>query len=260
MTIKISVLGTSYNNKDFEIKRCLDSILNQSFKNYECILVLEPNLKINHMIEYYKKKIKNFKVIFNKQKLGIVKSLNIGLSYCRGKYISRIDLDDFYSREKLFQQYKFMEKNLDISVCGTKAIGFVNYKKIKILKYSNYILRELFFLNPLAHSSVLIRSSLLKKIGKYDNNFKASEDLELWMRLLANKKKIANLDKFLTFYNLNNKKLMRDKKNFYYNFLSRKKYSKLIFGYILGSLNILIFCLIYNFHFFFSGMINKITK
>ena len=47
MTIKISVLGTSYNNKDFEIKRCLDSILNQSFKNYECILVLEPNLKIN---------------------------------------------------------------------------------------------------------------------------------------------------------------------------------------------------------------------
>ena len=260
MEIKISLLGTSYNNKDFEIKRCLDSILNQSFKNYEIILIFEPNLKKNNIIEQYKKKIKNLKVIYNNRKLGMVNSLNIGLTICKGKYISRIDLDDYYSRKKLFEQYKFMEKHSNISICGTKIIGFIDFKKKKIFKYSQNILKELFFFNPLAHSSVFIRRSFINKIKKYDSNFKASEDLEFWMRSIVNGGKIINLNKYLTFYNLKNKKKLRDKTNFYYNYICRKKYSKKIFGYVLGNINILIFYLLYNMHNSFSKIINKIMK
>lgn len=256
----VSVIGTSYNNSSFEITRCLKSILNQSYKFIEIIIVLEPNTKnLNSFIQFRKK---NIKIIYNQKKEGFVKSLNIGLNSCKGEYISRIDFDDYYNKSKIYKQVNFLKKNKSIDVCGT-AIKYFNGKKnfVKIFpKNHNEILRNFFLFNSIAHSSVMMRYNLIKKFGRYNQNYKFSEDLEIWFKFISKGVKFYNLNYPLTFYNIQNKSFLREKENFIYNFKARKKYSKKIFGFYFGILNIIIFKILLLLFPFIRKLINSIIK
>ena len=239
----VSVLGTSFSNSRKQIKKCISSLKNQNYSNLEFIFVLEPNQKNNLIFFKQKIKIKNLRIIVNKKKLGFVKSLNKGMKQCKGKYISRIDFDDYFDKTKISKQVNFMEINKSVGVCGT-ALFFVSGKNFnkKIYPKTNFFIKLYFFLfNSMAHSSVLIRSSLLKKHGNYNENFKYSEDLELWLRLLSKKIKFYNLTEALTYYNVAKKPYLRAKENFTYNSKARKKYSYKIYGNLLGKLNVKLF-------------------
>ena len=104
----ISVIITYYKKKLF-LRETLQSILNQSYKNYEIIFVFDDKDKndlkfVKHNLLKFKKK----KLIVNNKNLGVAKSRNIGLNYCTGRYIAFLDADDIWSPNKLADQYKFM--------------------------------------------------------------------------------------------------------------------------------------------------------
>lgn len=258
----VSILGTSYLNSFNQLKRCIYSLKNQTYKNIEFIFILEKHKKNNrNFFEITKKLNINSKIIINKKRLGLVKSLNKGLKYCKGAYISRIDFDDYYNKNKILEQVLILEKNKEVGVCGT---GLYLFNKKKFFKKNfpkdNFFIKIFFFFfNSIAHSSVMIRKSILDKYGTYNEHFKYSEDLELWLRFIKNKVKFYNIPKLLTFYNIEKKKFIRNKENFLYNLLARKMHSKKIYGKFLGNLNIKIFILFINNYNIFSNCLNRIS-
>ena len=209
-----------------------------------------------------KKKLKNCKIFVNKKKIGFVRSLSKAINYAKGEYICRVDFDDYYDEKKIFKQVTLLEKNKHIGVCGTSLFLVGNSKiKKKIFPQVNYFIKlYFFFFNSIAHSSVLIRTSIIKKYGNYNTAFKYSEDLEMWLRLFSKKVIFYNLPEPLTYYNVTNRLYLRSKNNFKYNLKARKKYSCKIYGSLLGRLNIKIFeIFIANFQLI-QTTLNKIVK
>tara|TARA_B110000977_G_scaffold56560_1_gene76873 strand:+ start:3690 stop:4496 length:807 start_codon:yes stop_codon:yes gene_type:complete len=258
----VSILGTSFLNSGKQIKKCIKSLKNQNYNNLEFIFVLEPSQNNNLIFLKQKKKIKNLKIIINKKKLGFVKSLNKGIQKCKGKYISRVDFDDYFNKTKITKQVNFMENNKKIGVCGT-ALFLIDGKKRKKKIYPkvNYFIKLYFyFFNSMAHSSVLIRSSLIKKYGNYNENFNYSEDLELWLRFLSKKIKFYNLSEPLTYYDITKKPYLRVRENFIYNLNARKKYSHRIYGNLLGKVNVKLFKIFINNFELIQSFLNKFLK
>ena len=155
-----------------------------------------------------------------------------------------------------------MEKNKHIGVCGTSLflVGNSQIKKKKFPRINFFIKLYFFFFNSIAHSSTLIRTSVLKKYGNYNTVFKYSEDLEMWLRFLSKKVRFYNLPESLTYYNVSNRLYLRPKSNFKYNLKARKKYSRKIYGSVFGKLNIKIFeIFIANFKLI-QKILNKTVK
>ena len=108
----ISVIITYFNKRRF-IKKTLDSIFFQSFKNYELIFVYDDsNYEDLKYIKPYLKVFKNTKIIINKKNLGVARSRNKALAKCKGNYIAFIDSDDTWKKTKLMKQLKFMKKKI----------------------------------------------------------------------------------------------------------------------------------------------------
>ena len=108
----ISIVITYYRKKQF-IDKTINSILNQTYKNYEIIFVYDD--EDHRDIEFIKNiliKVKKKKLIINKKNLGVAKSRNIAVSKSRGLYLAFIDSDDIWNRNKLDKQLKFMKKKL----------------------------------------------------------------------------------------------------------------------------------------------------
>ena len=110
----ISIIMTYYRKKNY-IKKTLNSIISQSYKNYELIVVYDD--KIKDELEYLKILLRKFnkkKLIINKNNIGVAKSRNLAIKSCKGDYIAFIDSDDIWKKNKLKFQVNFMIKNLSI--------------------------------------------------------------------------------------------------------------------------------------------------
>ena len=108
----VSIIITYFNKKEY-INKTLNSIFSQTYKNCEIILVYDDeNLYDLQLIQLLMVKFKKKKIIINKKNIGVSKSRNKALKYCKGKYIAFIDADDLWKSNKLYKQIQFMEKNL----------------------------------------------------------------------------------------------------------------------------------------------------
>ena len=122
-TEKISVVMPTYNTEVSILKEAVDSILNQTFGDFEFIIIDDGST--NNSVEYLKSlQDQRVKIIRNDTKIGITKSLNIGLRVAKGKYIARMDSDDIAFPDRFEKQYAFMESHPDVFVCGSKVIFF----------------------------------------------------------------------------------------------------------------------------------------
>src|SRR3989344_5781814 len=118
---KISVLMPAYNARKY-IGEAIESILNQTFKDFEFIIINDCSTdKTKKIIEEYANKDARIKLINNATNLGLTKSLNIGLKEARGEYVARLDADDVALPERLEKQYEFMEKNKETTLVGAWA-------------------------------------------------------------------------------------------------------------------------------------------
>ena len=104
--IDVSVILSAYNEEERWFREAVESIINQSYENFELILILDNpnNTLLEGIINEYVNKDNRIIYIKNEKNLGLVKSLNKGLSYCRGEYIARMDADDISLPERIEEE------------------------------------------------------------------------------------------------------------------------------------------------------------
>ena len=114
----ISVIMPVYNTKEKFLREAVESILNQTFTDFEFIIINDGSDSITEdiILSYKDLRIKYLK---NEQNLGIVQSLNKAVKTAKGKYIARMDADDISMPHRLEKQYEFMENHPQCGVCGT---------------------------------------------------------------------------------------------------------------------------------------------
>src|SRR3989338_9643168 len=160
MLPRVTVLMTIYNGEKY-LRECMDSVLNQTFKDFEFLIIDDCSTDSSRDI------IKSYRdgricLIENGRNIGQVRSLNIGLDHAGGEYIARMDQDDVAMRNKLERQLVFMEKSPDISVTGTwgEAVdesGIIREKNRLPIK-NEEIIGNIFFVGYfIIHPSVIFK-------------------------------------------------------------------------------------------------------
>lgn len=211
----VSVIMPLYNGEKY-LRESINSILNQSYENFELIIVNDGSKdKSEELIQ----KISDNRItlLSNEANRGLAFSLNKGINNALGKYILRMDADDLALPNRIKRQVEFMEKNLEIGASGTwmKSFGESNYlKKYPITPELCKI--QLLFDVPIGHPSAIIRKDVIIKHNLYYNEELQTygEDYDLWFRL-SKKSKIANLPEVLMMYRTyrpSQKQLVQDKR------------------------------------------------
>ena len=202
----ISVILTYYKKKQF-IKKCLDSIINQTYRNFEVILVYDDNDKEDlKYIKKISKKISKLKIIVNKKNIGVAKSRNIALKKSKGKYIAFLDCDDYWQKNKLKEQIKVMVTKKLFFTHTSYLIVDEKEKKIgkseakKTLTY-NDLLKSC----DIGLSTVVFHRKLLK-IGNFPI-IKTKEDYALWLSFAKNNIHIAGINKYYSSWRKNKNSL-----------------------------------------------------
>ena len=195
----ISVVMPVYNSEKY-LYEAIDSILNQTYTNFEFIILNDGSIdKIEEIILSYDDQ--RIVYVKNEENLQIVKTLNKGISLAKGKYIARMDADDISLPERLERQIEFMESNPDIDVCGTGYIALGKKRFIfKPLKKHEYIKIKLLFTSPLAHPTVLMKKEIFDDY-QYDEGYPKAEDYALWIQLI-NHFTFANISDPLLYYRI----------------------------------------------------------
>jgi glycosyltransferase involved in cell wall biosynthesis len=191
----ISVILPAYNAQDY-LTEAIESILNQTFNDFEFLIFNDGSTDSTKTIidSYNDKRIKAFHSDENK---GYVHWLNIGLKDSQGKYIARMDADDISLPERFQLQWDFMEKHLDVGVCGGQIITTGTNEPIKKPLTDDEIRWWFFKGCPLTHPSVFIRKAILDKWNlTYDKKLQPAEDYDMWWRM-AQVTKMANLTQVL---------------------------------------------------------------
>lgn len=210
----VSIIIPVYNAEKY-LKYTLASILRQSYKNWEVIIVNDfSNDYSDKIIKQFINKVKNIKYIKNDKNKGVSVSRNRAIQEAQGRYIAFLDSDDIWHKDKLRLQLSFMNKyNADFSFTSYQFIDSNNKKINKFITPPlklNYIqeLKE----NFIGCSTVIIDT---KKMIKEDINFieQKHEDYILWLSLLKKGYKGMGLKRVLGFYRISDKSISSNKYN-----------------------------------------------
>lgn len=197
----ISVLMPVLNGGKY-IKQSIESVLSQSFNDFELLIIddasTDDSIKIVNSI-----KDKRIQIHHNGKRLGLVQTRQRGVAEARGKFIAFMDCDDISLPDRFGDQLNFLDKNRQISLVGSwiKVIdenGKIVGKTWKHASYSEIIPSILLFRNCFTQSSVLIKRECLNSYP-FRREFWAAPDYDLWNRL-GRIYKLANLAKVLVYY------------------------------------------------------------
>ena len=165
--VKVTVLMSVYNTDLKELKEAVESILNQTYKNFEFLIINDgaKNGEIQ-LIESYKDN--RIKILNNEENLGLEKSLNKGLKNAKGKYIVRMDTDDIAHLNRIEKQLEFIEENPQYSIVGSKVNYFDERGIYGTSKRVGEIEKEdLLFGTPFTHPSMIINKKDIINAGGY---------------------------------------------------------------------------------------------
>lgn len=196
----VSVIMPVYNESEY-VRNAVESILNQSFRDFEFIIIDDGSTDNTLDI------IKNYKddriIVFESNHQGIVAQLNYGISRAKYQFIARMDGDDISHPHRLEKQVLFIHKNSDIDMVGTNVIYINNYGRSVIKKEfpenSNSIEYMMPILCSICHPTIMIKKEVIIEMGGY-SNIKYVEDYDLFLRMLTKKKKMYNIQEYLHFY------------------------------------------------------------
>ncbi len=182
----ISVVMPTYNASIKFLKEAVESILNQTFQDFEFIIIDdgstdETSAYLNNLTD------PRIRIIRNERNIGITRSLNIGFRVAQGKYIARMDSDDVSMPERLEKQFAFMESNTDVIVCGSMLArykGDVVPDQRKMRDMESYCIRMLFMNPGPSHPTAFFRREVLVQHHiEYDESLKFSQDYGMWMTI-----------------------------------------------------------------------------
>ena len=211
----VSIILPCY-NAESTIEKAVRSILNQTYINFELIITndcsVDSSYKILHRLSCEDDRIK---LINNSTNCKLIKCLNHMISVSKGKYIARMDADDYSDPRRIEYQVDYLEQTPSVVGCGTS---------INIIDELDQIIAERIFPDsldeikwllpyylPFCHSSMMLRADVLKN-NLYSEEYIDAEDYELWCRLLFSNYGLTNLSKKLLNYRVSAKQI--SKKNY----------------------------------------------
>ncbi len=201
--MKLSVVMSVHNNAS-TLKSAIDSIINQTFKEFRFFIVNDTSTdESSTILTKISLDDKRIKIITNKAQLGLTRSLNKALKQVKTQYIARMDADDIALPRRLEKQLDFLEKHSDIMFIGTAAYLINDQEKqigLKRFPSDHQTLRRLVLRYcPFIHPTWMFRRSILREIGDYNENFPFAQDYEFILRLMS-KYQVANLPQPLLRY------------------------------------------------------------
>jgi glycosyltransferase involved in cell wall biosynthesis len=209
---KISVIMPVHNGEKY-LKTAIDSILGQTFSDFEFIIVNDGSSDNTEKIidSFHDERIK---IIKNTEKIGVSKSLNRAIESSRGDFIARMDADDISLPERLEKQIRYLEENHDIGIVGSNAYLINSDDKVtgRYKRPESHVLVKwtALFSNPMIHPSIMARANILRE-NKYNEEFKNGQDYELWSRLIFSKNiKFDNISESLIKYRIHDSSVTRD--------------------------------------------------
>lgn len=199
----ISIIMTTFNEKPELLRVSIESILNQTFDDYEFIVVVESGEKNRGLLEALSSSDRRLRIIESSEN-GFVACLNLGLRSATSELVARMDSDDISMPDRLMSQYRYLMENNGVDVLGG-TIDIINPvgEKIGRRQYPidhQSIVKKFAFSSAIAHPTVMFRRKILKGGEGYDLNFPKSEDLELWLRMIRKGCKFGNLADVLVAY------------------------------------------------------------
>ncbi len=205
----ISILMSSYNPIEEYFLASIESILSQTYQDFELVIVddcsnvpVEDLLKKNNII------FEKITIVRLEQNCGLPKALNIGLKYCKGEYIARMDDDDVMSPNRLDLQLIYMQEHSEYAGCWSfinriNSVG-EHIRAVKLPTDEEKYLKILITSgNIFCHSSLFVKKDVLEEISGYDENFKYAQDSELYIRILE-KYKMGMVKEHLVDFRINN--------------------------------------------------------
>ena len=199
----VSVVMPVYNGSQY-LREAIDSILNQTFKDFELIIVNDGSTDNSEdiILSYKDPRLCYIK---NEKNSGICITLNKGLDYAHGKYIARMDCDDISLPERFKKQVDYLERHQNIGAIGTDIITFgegLDERYFDFVHDQYGCKAGLLFATCFAHPTVMLRTSIINEHKlRYDDAYRGLEDFELWYRL-SKYSDIANLPEALVKYRL----------------------------------------------------------
>ena len=210
---KVSVVMSVYNGEKY-LKESVESILNQTFSDFEFTIINDGSTDKTPEIlrSFNDERIK----VINQENMGLTRSLNKAINLVIGEYIARMDADDVSLPERLERQVEFLDENLDVGMVGT-ACKEIDRDGQEIGIFSppttnNELKKVLIRYNPFVHASVMIRRTVIDKVGIYDESFSSAQDYEFWFRI-AKFYKIANLTQLLLVRRYTTRNISIEKEN-----------------------------------------------
>ncbi len=224
MNFEVTVLMPVYNGEKY-IAEAIESILNQSFKEFEFLIVNDGSTdrSLEIIQSYTDPRIK----VINQKNGGVSNALNTGLKNATGKYIARMDADDLSHELRLEKQYNFMKSNPDYILVGSDANcieenGAFIFRHQSGIYEDNLIKAEIHNSCIYVHSSVFFIKEAVIEVGMYDERAHSFEDHLLWSKL-ASKGKFSILPEELVDYRFNLSSVTIDHKDYDKAFLETKE-------------------------------------
>lgn len=201
----VSVLMSVYNENEREVVQCITSLVEQTYKNIEIIIVIDnPQKK-----EFYKRIIHQFKddriiILVNEENIGLARSMNKAAEAATGRYLMRMDADDVSELNRIDLEVGYLKKNRDVKLVCTDFVYMD--ENGEIIRTSNYeglndrsIVESLPWKNCIHHPTVMMDKKAFVSLGGY-RDFPCAQDYDLWLRFLTSKYKIHYLNSVMLRY------------------------------------------------------------
>lgn len=229
----VSVIMSTYKEKEIFLRQAIESILNQTYKDFEYIIILDNpdnNLHIR-IIKEYANLDKRIKFYVNEKNMGLTASLNKGLGLAKGKYICRMDADDISINKRIENQKRYLEENNYDLIGGISQMIDENGKSIysikKVPTNMDKIKKALRYNQIISHPTWFGKKEVFDKLNGY-RNMPLCEDYDFTLRAVLNGYKISNIDETVLKYRMTSSSISRS--NLYEQYLFArfitKKYSK----------------------------------
>lgn len=226
--MKVSIIMAEYNTDLKQLDESIKSIINQTFKDFELIIIDDCG---KNDLSTFLDKYKDDRIVLlkNEKNMGLAESLNKGIKCSKSEYIIRMDTDDIALPDRIEKQINFIEEHPEYSIVGGKYILFDENGEKGVRGASGEVVKEDFLKNtPFAHPTLLIRKKDIISSGLYPNYYRC-QDYAMEMNMYANGYKGFIMDDVLLKYRQDTNGYK--KKKFKYRILEykiRKKYFKLL--------------------------------
>jgi glycosyltransferase involved in cell wall biosynthesis len=209
----VSVVVPVYNTEKY-LRACLDSVINQTFQDFELIIVNDesPDNSLDIIQDYYNKYPDKVVVIVQNNR-GLAGARNSGIDSANSKYIAFLDSDDLWLPEKLEKHVSHLESNPSVGISYSWS-QFINEEGELLNAYitsktKNVTVSDLLCKNPLGNGSTpIIRREIFEQAGVFDESLRQSEDLECWVRIASTTNwSFEGIPEVLTLYRINNQSL-----------------------------------------------------